>query len=64
MDYKDIKMSMAVKDIDRFEKRNNLTINIYRYNDIGSEIYPRRISNRRDNNVINLLMLNNGAGYH
>ena len=55
---------MAVKDIDRFEKINNLTINVYGCNEDGNEIYPRRISNRRDNNAINLLMLENGAGYH
>ena len=55
---------MAVKDIDRFERRNNLTINVYECNDIGSDIYPRRISKKRDNNAINLLMLENGAGYH
>ena len=57
-------MPMAVKDINRFEKMNNLTINVYGCNEDGSEIYPRRISNRRDNKAINLLMLDNGTGYH
>ena len=42
----------------------NLTINVYGCNDDGSDMYPGRISKRRDNNAINLLMLNNGAGYH
>ena len=39
-------------------------MNVYGCNDIGSDIYPRNVSKRRANNPINLLMLNNGAGYH
>ena len=57
-------MPMAVTDIDRFEKMNNLTINVYSCNEDGSEICPRRMSKRRDNKPINLLMLENGNGYH
>ena len=53
LDYKGIKMPIAVKDIDRFEKMNNLAINVYGCSTNGSEIWPRKISNRRDNKVIN-----------
>ena len=55
---------MAVKGIDRFEKKKNLTINVYGCSEDGREIWPRRISKRRDNKPINLLMLENGNGYH
>ena len=48
LNYKDIEMPMAVTDIDRFEKMNNLTINIYGCNEDGTEIYPRWISEKRD----------------
>ena len=57
-------MQMAVKDIERFENMNNLTINVYGCSEDGSELLPRRISNRRGNKAINLLMLDNGTGCH
>merc|ERR1712081_78630 len=55
---------MAVKDIDKFEKMNNLVINVYGCTEDGTQIWPRRISIRRDKEVINLLMLENGDNYH
>merc|ERR1711954_559244 len=57
-------MPMAVHDIDRFEKKNGLVINVYSCNEDGREICPRRISKRRSNDAINLLMLENDNGYH
>ena len=57
-------MPMAVDDIDRFEKKNGLVINVYSCNEDGREICPRRISKRRSNDAINLLMLENDNGYH
>ena len=56
---KDIERPMAVPDINRFEKMNNLTTNVYGCSEDGKEICPRRISNRRDNKSIYLLMLDN-----
>ena len=64
LNYEGIKMPMAIKDIDKFERMNILTINVYGCSKDGGKIWPRRISKRRDNRAINLLMLNNGAGYH
>ena len=63
LNYKDIEMPMAVTDIDKFEKMNDLIINVYGCNEDGSEIYPRRISKKRGK-AINLLMLENGEAYH
>merc|ERR1712081_106575 len=55
LNYKDVEMPMAVDDIDRFEKKNGLVINVYSCNEDGREICPRRISKRRSNDAINLL---------
>ena len=55
---------MAVKDIDKFEKQNNYVINVYGCDQNGGNIFPRRISKRRDQKSINLLMLENGEHYH
>ena len=38
---------MAVTDIDKFEKMNDLIINVYGCSEDGSEIYPRSISKKR-----------------
>ena len=64
INYEVIKMPMAVKDIDKFERMNNLIINVYACSEDGCEIWPRRISNKRGE-AINLLMLDNGKNcYH
>ena len=57
-------MPMTVKDIDRFEKMNDLKINVFGCTEDGRQIWPRRISNRRGKEAIYLLMLENGNGYH
>ena len=64
LNYKDIEMPMAVKDIDKFEKMNDLVINVYGCTEDGTQIWPRRISKRRDKDAINLLMLESGNDYH
>ena len=38
LNYKDFEMPMAVHDIDRFEKKNGLVINVYSCNEDGREI--------------------------
>ena len=59
---KGIEMPMAVKDIDKFEKMNpEYNINVYGCDQDGSNIFPRRISKRRDKKAINLIMLENGG---
>ena len=47
-----IEMPMATKDIDKFEKLNDLAINVYGCSEDGTGIWPRR-----DHEPINLLML-------
>ena len=61
--YQGIKMPMAVKDIEKFEKMNNLTINVYACERGGSEIWIRRISKKRGE-AINLLMIEDDGRYH
>ena len=56
-------MPMAVKDIEKFEKMNNLTINVYACESGGSEIWIRRISKKRGE-AINLLMIEDNGKYH
>merc|ERR1712112_331706 len=43
---------------------NDLVINVYGCTEDGTQIWPRRISKRRDKDAINLLMLENGDNYH
>ena len=61
--YEGIKMPMAVKDIEKFEKMNNLIINVYACERGGSEIWLRRISKKRGK-AINLLMIEDDGRYH
>ena len=56
-------MSMAVKNIDKFEKINDLILNVYGCTEDGREIYPRRITKGRDKKAINLLMIENVSLY-
>ena len=50
LNYKDIEMPMAVTDIDKFEKMNDLIINVYSCNEDVTEICPSRISIDQINN--------------
>ena len=57
---------MAVKDIEKFEKINNLIINVYacQRNEWGDyEIEIRRIS-KKSGEAINLLMIEDNGKYH
>ena len=64
LEYKGIEMSMAVTDIEKFEKMKDLIINVYGCTEDGTYIWPRRISKIRGKDAINLLMLENGDNYH
>ena len=56
--YDGIEMPISVGDIDRFEKLNqDLTINVYAYEE--GLVFPRRISNRRGEKLIKLIMFDN-----
>ena len=57
-------MPMAVKDITKFERLSDLVINVYGCSEDGTQIWPRRISKKRDKKTINLLMLESGNNYH
>ena len=43
---------------------NDIIINVYGCTEDGRKIYPRRMSKGRDKKAINLLMIENGEGYH
>ena len=62
--YDGIEMPMSVGDINRFEKLNqDLTINVFAYEE--GIVFPRRISERRGEKLINLIMFDNlKNGYH
>ena len=59
---------MPVYEINKFEKRNNLSINVYYFNTKDSQdkkVSPLYISKERTTTMpINLLVLDNGIKYH
>ena len=59
-----ISMPMRLQQIPKFEKMNNLTINVYMSNKSGSDIWPVYISKRRGNDPINLLLLSDDEKSH
>ena len=52
-----ISMPMQIDDIDKFEKLNDLAINVYSIKHNGSQVNPLRISKIRDKVPINLLLI-------
>merc|ERR1711936_437835 len=59
-----ISMPMRLQQIPKFEKMNNLTINVYMSNKSGSDIWPVYISKRRGDEPINLLLLSDDEKSH
>ena len=57
-------MPMRLQQIPKFEKMNNLTINVYTTDRTGEDIWPIYISKTRCNNPINLLLLSQGENSH
>ena len=55
-------MPMSLKNIPKFERQNNITINIYQYE--RKTVLPLLISKRNQNEAINLLMLKKGNKKH
>lgn len=60
-----IKFPMRIQQIPKFEKMNNLTINVlYTTNKSGTDIWPVYISKRRGDDPINLLLLSDDEKSH
>ena len=58
LNYEGMSMPMNIEKISKFEQLNNLSINVYSVPDKGSsEIRPLRISNRSQEDPINLLLI-------
>ena len=57
-------MPMSISDITKFEKKNNVAINVFATTTDGSTIWVRRITSKREQDPINLLMLDDGNNYH
>ena len=55
--YDGIEMPMRVDDVDKFERLNKLTINIYSLNKKGGPIRPLKISKAPHEKIVNLLLL-------
>ena len=59
-----IRWPMEVAQIEKFERQNNVSINVYSCEDKRKEVWPLKISKRRDIAPINLLLLNNRERSH
>ena len=59
-----ITMPMRLDKIPKFEKLNDVTINVYMTDDKGKEIWPVYISKKRESDPINLLILQDGEKSH
>ncbi|EDO48021.1 predicted protein [Nematostella vectensis] len=60
-DWAGIEFPVSLKQIDKFEKQNPYTVNVFGYN---GEVFPRRISKKRNARVINLLLISNDETNH
>ena len=59
-----ITMPMRLDKISKFEKLNDVTINVYMTDDKGKDIWPVFISKKRECDPINLLILQDGEKSH
>merc|ERR1712055_508885 len=59
-----ITMPMRLQQIPKFEKQNDLSINVYMTDRTGEDKWPIYISKRRDNETINLLLLSDNEKCH
>ena len=60
----DITMPMRIQQMPKFEKLNELSINVYMSDKTGKNIWPIYISKRRGSDPINLLLLSDGEKSH
>ena len=56
-----IAMPVALKDVDRFETQNAVSVNVFGYEGV---VYPLRITELRDRSHVNLLLLADGVKRH
>ena len=56
-DFSDFPVPMHPSMIPKFERKNNLSINLYHIDSMGSQITPLLISKKREKNPINLLLI-------
>jgi len=62
LNFKDISFSVKMDDIPKFEKQNDVSINIFGYE--KNEIFPVHITNHRFKRHINLLMISDNRKNH
>ena len=62
LNFTDIDFPVKISDIDRFEKHNNISVNVFGYE--SGEVFPVRITKLRCDNHVNLLLLSNGRQQH
>ena len=62
LNFKDISLSVKMDDIPKFEKQNDVSINIFGY--VKNEIFPVHITNHRFERHINLLMISDNRKNH
>ena len=60
LDFKDMKFPVTIKDITKFEKMNDIKVNVFRYKQY---VYPLRLSEKFEN-AINLQLFSEGENKH
>ncbi|XP_048582217.1 uncharacterized protein LOC125561810 [Nematostella vectensis] len=60
-DWSGIEFPVSLKQIDKFEKQNPYTVNVFGYE---TKVYPLRVSERDPDNAINLLLISNDETDH
>ncbi|EDO38416.1 predicted protein [Nematostella vectensis] len=61
IDWSGIEFPVSLKQIDKFEKQNQYTVNVFGYE---TKIYPLRISEKDPDNAINLLLISDDETNH
>ena len=64
LNVKGIRWPMEVAQIEKFERQNNVSINVYSCENKRKEVWPLKISKRRDIAPINLLLFNDKERSH
>ena len=62
LDYEDTEFSVSKKDFDKIEKKYNICINVFCYED--NLVYPVYASDQKFENSTYLLMITNGNKSH
>ena len=62
--FDEITFSISIRDIPKFEKLNDIPIEVYRVKENGKQVYPLYYTKRRDKDPINLLLIEGDENYH